>query len=180
MSDLIINESFNLYVGDAGPDNSKHLIIKNLKLPEMEELTQQHHSGGSWGAIDIGGLGMKELMCAFKLTGYDSQTLSQFGINSRSNFPFTAYGNAREKSTGRGVAVKGVMWGRLTKASRPEMKRGDLMEVDHEVKEILHYEEYWDNQEKYWWDWKTSIWRVDGKVQNQDEITNLSIPTSGN
>lgn len=177
MSDLIVNEAFNLFVGDAGPDNTKHLIIKNLKLPEMEELTQQHHSGGSWGAIDVGGLGMKELMCGFKLTGWDVQTMSQFGINNRVKYPFTAYGNSRSKATGRAIPIKAIMWGRLTKIARPEMKRGDLLEIDHEIKEILHYEEYHDGQEKFWWDWQTDIWRVDGVVQNQDEINNLSIPT---
>ena len=178
MSDLIINESFNLYVGDAGPDNSKHLILKNLKLPEHEELTQQHHSGGSTGAIDVGGLGFKELMSSFKLTGWDQQTMSQFGIFSRTKYPFTAYGNARSKATGTAVAIKAVMFGRLTKMATPEMKRGDLLEVDHEIKEILHYELYYGGNEKYWWDWGTNQWRVDGVVQNQDEITNLSIPSS--
>ena len=177
MSDLYPIESFNLFVGDAGPDNTKHLIIKNLKLPEMEELTQQHHSGGSWGAIDIGGLGMKELMSSFKLTGWDVQTLSQFGINNRVKFPFTMYGNARSKATGRAVPIKALMWGRLTSIKMPELKRGDLMEVDHEIKEMLHYELFVDQKQKYFWDWQTTVWMVDGVVQNQDEINNLSIPT---
>ena len=178
MSDLIVNHAFNLFVGDAGPDNTKHLIIKNLKLPDMEELTQAHHSGGSWGGIEVGGLGMKELMCQFKLTGWDVQTMSQFGINNRVMYPFTAYGNAMSKATGRNIPIKTVMKGRLVSIKRPEMKRGELLEVDHEIKEILHYEEYHDNQEKYWWDWQSTVWRVDGVVQNQDEINNLAIPSS--
>ena len=178
MADMVINESFNLFVGDAGPNNSKHLVIKNLKLPEHEELTQQHHAGGAIGAIDVGGLGFKELMSSFKLTGWDAQTMSQFGIGARSKYPFTAYGNARSKATGAAVAIKAVMFGRLTKLVYPEMKRGDLLEVDHEIKEILHYEFYYGGQEKYYWDWSTSLWRVDGVVQNQDEINNLSIATA--
>ncbi len=178
MSDLYVSEAFNLFVGDAGPDNTKHLIIKNLKLPEMEELTAQHHAGGSWGALDIGGLGMKELMCSFKLTGWDPQTIEQFGINGRVKYPYTAYANVRSKATGAATMVMAKMWGRITKMARPEMKRGDLLEVDHEIKEITHYEEYFGSQEMFYWDWQTSLWRVQGKVQNQDEITNLSIPAA--
>ncbi len=178
MSDLIINESFNLFVGDAGPDNSKHLILKNLKLPEFEELTQQHHSGGALGAIDVAGLGHKELMCSFKETGWDPQTMSQFGIGGRVSYPYTAYGNARSKATGTAVPIKAVMFGRMSKISWPELKRGDLMEVDHEIKELLHYELYVGNQQKFYWDWATSTWMVDGVVQNQDELTNLAIPSA--
>src|ERR1700748_1593955 len=106
MADMIVHESFNLFVGDAGPDNSKHLVIKNFKMPEFEELTQQHHSGGALGAIEVGGLGHKELMATFKLAGWDAQTMSQFGIGGRSKFPFTAYGNARSKATGTAVGIK--------------------------------------------------------------------------
>lgn len=178
MSDLIIQEAFNLYVGDAGPDNSKHLIIKNLKLPDFEEIVQAHHSGGSWGEIEIGGLGMKALTGMFKGTGWDVQTMSQFGINGRVKFPFTAYGNARSKATGAAVSVKAVMFGRMTSMKRPEMKRGELLEVDHEIKEMLQYQEWHGDVLKYYWDWQSTVWMVDGVVQNADEIANLGIPTS--
>ena len=117
-------------------------------------------------------------MASFKLTGWDPQTMSQFGIGGRSKFPFTAYGNARSKATGTAVGIKCVMFGRMTKMAYPEMKRGDLLEVDHEIKEILHYELWFNQQEKFYWDWQASIWRVDGVVQNQDELSNLSIPSA--
>ena len=178
MSDLIVNESFNLFVGSAGTDNTKHLVIKNLKIPEMEELSERFHAGGSWGAIEVGGLGMKELMCGFKLTGWDPQTLSQFGIGSRAKYPFTAYGNARSKATGTAVAIRAVMFGRLTKVAMPELERGKLVDTDYEIKEILNYQLYYANAEKYYWDWQTTVWRVDGVAQNADEIANLAIPTT--
>ncbi len=178
MSDLIVHESFNLFVGDAGPDNTKHLVIGNLKIPDMEELTQQFHAGGSVRGVEVGGLGFKELSSGFKLVGWDPQSMSQFGIGSRSKFPYTAYGNARSKATGTAVQIKCVMWARLTKIGVPELKRGDLFGCDHELKEILHYELYYNGTEKYYWDWQTALWRVDGVVQNMDEINNLAIPTS--
>ena len=50
-----------------------------------------------------------------------------------------------------------------------------MMGNDYEIKEILHYELYFGKQEKIYWDFFQSIWRVDGAVQNQDMLTALAI-----
>lgn len=178
MSYLWVQESQNLYVGDQGPDNSKHLVIKNQQIPDLEEMTQSHHAGGAIGEIEIGGLGVKALASKFKLTGWDPQTLSQFGINSRSAFPFTTYGNVRNKNGGVAVQAKAVMFGRLTKMSASDFKRGDLLEFDYEIKEILHYELWFAGKEKFYWDFFGSIFRIDGVPQNTDELINLAIPSN--
>ena len=173
MSYVYVNEAFNLYVGNDDADNSKKLVIANLQIPDLEEITQEHHAGGALGAIEVGGLGVKALMSKFKLTGWDPQTMSQFGIGARAQYPFTAKALVRNKNGGAGLGVKAVMWGRLTKISPNEMKRGDLLGHDHEIKEITHYELYFNDAEKYYWDFFASIWRVDGVVQNQDELSFL-------
>ena len=59
-------ESFNLYVGTDDEDNDKRIIIQNVSLPDMEEITQQHHAGGSFAEIEVGGMGMKALAPKFK------------------------------------------------------------------------------------------------------------------
>lgn len=176
MTSFLIQESFNLFVGDAGPDNSKHLKIKNLKLPDLEELKSVHHAGGALGAIEVANLGHKELTSTFKLTGWDPQTLSQFGIGGRVAFPYTAYGNLRDKFDGTAHQWVATMFGRMTKATIPDASRGaNLLEWDHEISEILIYRLKIDGIEKFYWNWMTSAWRVDGIVQNQDELTNLAI-----
>ena len=177
MADLVFNVGFNLYVGDAGPDNSKHLILKGLKVPTLEELTAEHHAGGAFMGIEVGGLGLKPLSSSFKSAGWDDQTLSQFGINGRSSYPFTAYGLARTKQGNQPVRTKAVTFGRLTKVEIPEMKRGDILEPDYEIKEILHYELWYSDKPKYYFDWATGRYEIDGVPQNQDELTALAIPT---
>ena len=173
MSYLYINEAFTLYVGNDDADNNKKLQIKNASFPDLEEITQSHHAGGAIGEIDIGGLGIKALTSKFKTTGWDPQILSQFGIPVRTAYPFTIKALVRNKNGGAAIGVKAVLWGRLTKVAPSEMKRGDLMEHDYEIKEVLHYELYFDGIEKFYWDFFASIWRVDGKVQNQDELSYL-------
>ncbi len=175
MSYLYVQEAANLFVGDRGPDNSKHLVLENHKLPDLEEITQDHHAGGAIAAIDVGGLGIKALTSTFKLKGHDPQTLSQFGIGGRTAFPFTSYGLIRNKNGGAAIQSKAVMWGRLTKIATEQHKRGEMMGHDHEIKEILRYALYFGTQEKIYWDFFASIWRVDGAVQNQDMLTALAI-----
>lgn len=167
------NESFNLYVGTDDADNDKRLIIKNVSLPDMEEMTQNHHAGGSFAEIEVGGLGMKALAPKFKSAGWDPQTMSQFGIGSRSQYPFIIKSKVRNLNGGAELGVKAVIWGRLTKLAPSEMKRGDAFEQDYEIKEVLHYELYFNNAEKYFWDYFTSTWRVDGANQNQGDINYL-------
>ncbi|RFB80393.1 phage major tail tube protein [Methylovirgula sp. 4M-Z18] len=172
---IYVKEAMNIFAGDTGTDRSKHLTLDSLKLASLEEKTAEHHAGGSIGAIEIGGLGMNALSIQFKLKGTDPQTMSLFGINGRTSMPYTIYGVIRDKSTGRAIELKAVAWGRLTKLDPNEWKRGDLDEQDHEIKEITHYELYFDKTEKYFYDFLASTWRVDGTDMNSAEKTILRI-----
>ncbi|MGI3901228.1 MAG: phage major tail tube protein [Janthinobacterium lividum] len=175
MATIFTNESFTIYVGNDDPGNDKRKSVTNLSLPDLEELTASHHAGGSRIEVEVAVGGMKALMVKFKATGWDSQTMSQMGVSGRANYPFTLKSVVRDKATGRGLGVKVVVWGRLTKLSPSEQKRGDLFGHDHEIKEIVHYELHYDDSEKYYWDYASTpeIWRVDGEVQNQDDIDYL-------
>src|SRR4051794_875225 len=95
---LFIQEGLNLYVGDDGPNNSKHLNLEDVKLPDLEELTQTFYPGGAIGQIDVGGMGLKALELTFKLKGWDPQALSQFGLSGRAPVPYTVYGVIRDKA----------------------------------------------------------------------------------
>lgn len=176
MAYIYSNEAFNMYVGtDDGDDANKLLVIKNVSLPDMEEITAAHHAGGSLAEIEVGGMGIKALAPKFKSAGWDPQTMSQFGIGSRAQYPFIIKSQVRNLAGGRELGTKAVVWGRLSKMSPSELKKGDMFEQDYEIKEVVHYELYFDGKEKYYWDFftKPQIWRVDGKNQNQGAINFL-------
>jgi P2 family phage contractile tail tube protein len=172
-------EGVNLYVGDNPPNNSKHLNLESVKLPELEDMTQSFHPGGSIGQIEVAGMGLKALELTFKLKGWDAQAMSQFGLGSPSQLPFTIYGVARDKNGNVPIEVKAIVRGRMTKLTGDEIKRGDLMGHDFAIKEILHYEFYYATAEKYYYDFLSVTWRVDGASQNSAENTILRIPTAG-
>lgn len=175
MSTVFINESFNIYIGNDDADNDKRKRITNLSIPDLEELTASHHAGGSRFEVEVAVGGMKALMVKFKATGWDAQTMSQMGVVRNAPYPFTMKSVVRDKQAGTALGVKVVVWGRLTKLSPGEMKRGDLYGFDHEIKEIVHYELYFGNTEQYYWDYATTpeTWRVNSVIQNQDDINFL-------
>ena len=174
---LLITEAMNLFSGDDGPNNSKHLNLASCMLPDLEEMKQEHHAGGSIGSIEVGGLGIKALMLKFKLNGYDPQTMTQFGLGSQTSRPYTLYGAVRDKATQKLTEVKAICWGRLGKVTLSEMKRGDLSGMDHEITEIIRYGLWYDKAEQYYYDWASAEYRVGGVSQVADVNAILRIPT---
>lgn len=162
---LFIPEAVNLYATDTGPDNSKHLQIMGITLPDMEQQTQEHRAGGAIGAIEIGGLGLNALSCNFKVAGYDPQLMSRFGLGLNATEPYTIYGVIRDKVDGTKKELRAVLRGIMAKLTKGEMKRGDLSDQDHTIKEIIHYELYFDKKEIYFYDWASNVWRVNGNDQ---------------
>lgn len=175
MALLYIQEGFNLYVGDNGPDNNKKLNLESVKLPDLEEMTQEFYAGGAIGQISIGGMGLKALEASFKQKGWDPQTMAKFGIGRVNQEPFTVYGLVRDKNGNAPMQVKAVIRGRLTKIAPDELKRGDLFGHDYAIREILHYELYLNKLEKYFYDFAGSDWRVDGVDQFADERAMLAL-----
>jgi P2 family phage contractile tail tube protein len=168
MAYLYVLEAASLFVGDNGPDNDKGLIIESLKLPGLEEKTQEFQPGGSFNAIEIRGLGIKPLMASFKVKGWDPQSMSQFGLNGAAPVHYTAYGAVRNKNGAAAVEVKAVMIAAMTKAEGDEFKAGDLYGTTFETREMLHYELYFNKQEKFYFDFFARTWRVDGTDQRAD------------
>lgn len=176
---LMIHEATNLFVGDDGPNNSKHLNLESVKLPTLEEIMQTFYPGGAIGEIEVGGLGLRKLEMTFKVKGHDPQILSQFGLGTRERRPYTCYGLVRDKQGNRPVELKAIVHARLGRIEGDELKTGELIGHDHALHEIWHYELYWDGKEKYFYDFQSSDWRVDGIAQNSDMRNILRIPGIG-
>lgn len=169
-------EGCNLFVGDHDPNASKHLTLTELQLPTMEEMTADHHPGGSPFAIDVP-VGYEKLEATFKLAGWDPDVLSMFGVGTRVAETFTAYGSLRDKLTGVSMQAKAVMTGRLGRAEPETFQRGELQGHDYAITSMIRYQLFLGGREKFYFDFATAAWRIDGKVQNADERRNLMLPT---
>ncbi|WNV10088.1 phage major tail tube protein [Tardiphaga sp. 709] len=173
---LHIQEAVTLFVGDDGPNNSKHLNLSSIKLPTLEEKSQTHFGGGAIGEITIGGLGLSALEVTFGIKGYDPQIMSQFGLGVRRSLNYTMYGAVRDIKGNAPVELKAVIQGRMLRLEGDDLQRGELVGHSHTIQEILHYALFWNGVEKYYYDFWTSDWRVDGVSQNADIRNILRIP----
>jgi len=166
MATLYVMEGVNLFCGDS-PDDGKHLAIDELKLPDLEEEYAEHKAGGARVAIDVP-VGFAKLEAPFKLKGWDPQVMSLFGLGSKVTHQYTAYGALIDKRTGRSVETKSFMEGRLGKASSDAFQRGEFQGFDYGIMGIMHYELFFDGVEKFYWDFYTNSFRIDGVDQNSD------------
>ena len=176
MSKLYVMEAANLFCGDHDPTASKHLTLEELALPALEEIFADHHPGGSRVAIEVA-VGIQKLTPTFKLAGWDPDLLSQFGLGAQASKAFTAYGVIRDKSTGEALEAKAVIQGRLSKVEPDAFQRGEMMGHDYAIGEVLRYALHIGGQERLYWDFFTTEWRVGGVAQNDDERRILRIPT---
>jgi uncharacterized protein len=166
---VIIWEAANLYAGDNGPNNSKHLTLQSIQIPQLKEKTEEHTPGGGIGAISIGMMSLEMLEVTFKLVGSDVQTKAQFGLGSNGSQFYTIYGALRDKNSGRAIERKLIVKGRLVECGEDEFSRGKLTTQDHKIAEVTHYELYEDKAEVHYYDFFSSIWRV-GRVNQLADV----------
>lgn len=176
MSTLYVVEAANLFVGDHDPSNSQHLAIRELQLPNLQAMYVDHHAGGARVQIEIE-VGIEKLEPTFKLAGFDPKLLEQFGLSTKLKNIFTAYGEVKDRRTGKSYELKAIMEGRLGKIEGDAFQRGEVMTHDYGINEITHYEVWFDNQEKIVWDFWTNTWRVNGVDQNATTNSILRITT---
>lgn len=175
---IYVLEAMNLFCGDHDPTASKHLTITEFALPPLEEMTQDHLPGGAPVQVEFT-TGIQKLAPTFKLAGFDPDVLTLFGLNTKMRNNFTGYGKYVDKRKGTEVEAKVILEGRLGMVKPDPWKRGDLQHHDYGIKEVMHYELYFDGAEKIYWDFWTNTWRVDNVDQNSVTNQILRIPTSG-
>ncbi len=175
MTALYVMEAANLFCGDHDPAASKHLTLEELALPGLQENFVDHHPGGSRVGIEIA-TGVNKLEPTFKLAGWDPELLNLFGLGATATQNFTAYGVIRDKSTGIAIEARAVISGRLGKVEPDAFQRGELMGHEYAINEVMRYSLHIGGQEKVYWDFFSTDWRIDGKSQNADERQILRIP----
>ena len=156
-------EAANLFVGqNPNAEADKSLVLENVHIPDLEEMTQDWHPGGAFGTLTIGGLGLKPLVLEFKTVGIDEQTMSQFGLFGTPQTHFTIYRAARIKQDNSLESDKCVVFGRNIKITNDAFKRGDLYGQSYTISEIIHYELVVGGTQKYYYDFFAQQWIVDG------------------
>jgi P2 family phage contractile tail tube protein len=171
---LFLQEGATLVAGDTGPDNVKIHNLDSVQLPDLEEMNEAHHAGGTIGEVEWGNLGMKAISPTFKLKGWDPQVMSLLGQRNRQTF--TVRGSIKDKQKQTLIGVRAIFFARLGKISPEAFERGKLMGHDHTLHEVTHYQLFFNEAEKYYWDHWEVAFRIDGVDMLADERRILGLP----
>ncbi|WP_099867834.1 phage major tail tube protein [Pararhizobium haloflavum] len=175
MSTIYMMTAVNLFAGDHDPTKSKHLTISELKLPDLSEIYVDHHPGGGRVGVEFE-VGVNKLEPTFKLAGHDPDLMVQFGLGGKQRKVYTAYGVILDKRTGREFESKAIIEARLGNVAPDAFQRGELQGHEYALNEVMHYELWFDDQEKFHWDFFTNVWRVNGNDENAGVNRILRIP----
>ena len=170
-----VMEAVNLFAGDHDPSNSRHLTLDELKLPDLQEMFQDHTPGGAPVQVEIGMGVIQKLEPTFKLKGFDPELLTQFGLGSKRLTRFTGYGVYRDQRTGEAIQAIASIEGRLGKVAPDAYKRGELVGDEYAINQVVHYELSFGGRELIYWDFFTNTLRMNGADQQAETNRMLGI-----
>ena len=167
-STIMLMEAVSLFLGDSNPENSKHLAISSLTLPNLEYDVIDHRPGG--GAMSVGFImnSLKKLEPTFKLAGIDPDGYHLFGIGSGQANVFTAYGVILDKRAAKKYQAKAIFRGAIGKMTADAWNRGNEWGHDYRLDEVTRYELTIAGQEWYHVDlWEAPVARVFGNEDSE-------------
>lgn len=167
-------DAANLFVGDDDPTNSQFLVLKNIKLPNLEEVKKEHFGGGAIGKLSMGMGAIEALALTFNLEGFTPDVLSRF-MSPVGRLKYTLRGNIRDLKELTDIEVKAVLEGRMTKAELSEFDHEKGIDSAYEITEVIHYALYFGQQEKLFYNLFTSRLRVNGVDVTRQRNINLGI-----
>lgn len=166
-SDLLILQNVNLYAGNTDPTASNHLVIQELKVPNLEENYVDHVAGGAPIGVEVDTHVMR-LEATFKMAGWNQNIFKVFGKNALQENIWSAYGLLRDKRTGAAKQATAIFQGRLGRIAPDNFRRTDLHGHEYSIRGIMHYQLTIQGEEWFYWDFYTNERRVFGVDMNTD------------
>lgn len=168
-------DSANLFVGDDDPTNSQFLTIKNVKIPGITEKTKEHTGGGAAAAIELSTGIIEALTLSFSLAGFNPDVMTR--VLGRERIKYTMRANVRDIRTHAELPLRAIIEGKMTKYESSQFEKDSGMDSDYEVKEIIFYHLYFNNKEKFYFDYFAGPGgvRVDGVPAFAARARNLGL-----
>ena len=155
---LNIMRGFNLYVDE---DKNLFLEIEEMKLPKIEDETDEFSPGGSDYTIDVP-VGIAKLEAQFKLKGRGPLIRQLSAEKPGKRRRFTAYELIVDEQTGEEVQRVVTMEGRISAADPETSKRKEMVGYDYTLGSITLYEDVHDGDIIHRFNFFTNERTVDG------------------
>lgn len=151
MTDILVMEAVNLFIGDHDPEASKHLKLQSFAMPVLEYVTVDHLGGGAAGELEIPLNTLRKIEPGFKLAGFDEDAYRLFGIGSNEINVFTGYGVIANQRTAKRTPAKVVYRGMISRMAPDAFDRSNVMGHDHKLAKVTRYD--LEVGGKAWWEW---------------------------
>lgn len=171
MSTIYNVDTANLFIGDDDPTDSQFLVLKNIKIPSLEEKTKEHAGGGATAAITLGMRSFKLGALTFSLEGFNPNVLPRFMPVGTGRIKYTIRANVRDVRTHEDIPLKAIVEGRMTKVEMSDFKKDEGISNEYEINEMLFYHLFFGPQEKIYFDYWSGPrgLRIDG-VSPLDQV----------
>lgn len=168
-------DAATLFVGDDDPTNSQHLVLKSVKLPTLTEKTRDHSPGGGPVSVKLGMRKIEAPEPTFKLEGINPTVMNKFMPPTRTMYTMRA--NIRDVVQQTDIAMKAIIQGRMMEVDMGDFGTDESVESDYKISEVLYYQVFFDNQEKYYFSFPEGYAgvRVDGQQVFRQMAANLGL-----
>lgn len=176
MASTIYNlDTANLFCGDDQPENSQHLVINTIKIPNLEVMTKAWIPGGGVMAIEVGQKRINAPMLGFNLAGINPDVSPRFMQQRRVNY--TVRGNLFDVQSQQDIPLVAVVSGKMTKVDISNFSKDDGVTSDYEIREVVKYSLFVNNVEKFYFDFFSGPAgvRIDGENPFRDAAVNLGL-----
>ena len=139
MSDVLLLETANIFIGKHDPSKSKHLTVQSLTLPAIEFVTVEHQAGGAPMGVKWNMGTIKPLEPKCKLIGFDREATRAAAIGSGRVETFTARGSIRRKSDGAELECVAKWRGSMGSMTADEFSASKELGHDHGWADVTYY-----------------------------------------
>jgi P2 family phage contractile tail tube protein len=174
-SNLYIFEAGNIFFSDI-PNESNHLELSEIKLPDMEYQVEGHAPGGGVMGINIAMPMVTALVGSCKLKGINPDRLKLFGIGGVARRNITVYGVIRDKRENKQTELKAVMNCCIHNISGTAWTRGNGMDHDLKFSDMIRYRLDMDAKPVWEIDGFTNTFKIGGIAQNDQSNRILRVP----
>ena len=173
---LFVMDAAAIFLGDADPTDAEIVTIKNVKIPAIKEKTKEHTGGGAAMGINLGMRVIEPLELAFKLEGFNPKAMAQM-LPVTGRLKYTVRGNVRDVRENKDIPVRAIVDGRMTQYEPGEFGRDDGLEADYMISEVLGYQLFLNDVEKFYFDYFGGPLgvRVDGVQVLRSQARNLGL-----
>ena len=173
---LYILDAAALFLGDEDPTDAETITIKSVKIPALKEKTKSHMGGGATMEVNLGMRALEPLEFTFKLEGFNPKAMGQL-MPAAGRLKYTVRGSIRDVKAGTDIGVRAIIDGRMTSYEPSEFSRDQGIESDYMFAEIMGYQLFLNDVEKFYFDYFggfTGV-RIDGDQPFRGVARNLGL-----